>query len=359
MKPLFLLAAAAFLLPPGALAAEDQPTAPGELVSRYWLEDPITLGGTLGFPNHVFSVSGAGTGKAKNLDYSPPQATDLTLTLGYGPFQFSYKLPVPQSSSSRATYGKADYSDFSFEFGRDRYAASVYYQTFQGFYADLNGNTGNFARIGSSDESDDASSGAFGAPGAVSAPQDILQRRDIHTRHYGAIAWHSIPLFGEGDQAFRISFQTLYDKPAPGFNLDLVNHAFYDRAQIQADAPLVPAKKASTFGNGAALRGLDAQSVGAGVGLASSYVFDESSFYLDGLFLYGGGLQRQRADYLDDHAWRTVYADNVNLRFGASYRGERQQAGLHFWVNTTAAPTGDVRIHSSNMALELSYLRTI
>ncbi|MGZ3734935.1 MAG: hypothetical protein ACXVB9_20890 [Bdellovibrionota bacterium] len=351
MKTIFVLAALLLSLP---ALAED--AAPGELLSRYWLEEPLTLGATVGLPSHLFSLSGSGTGKDKNLDFSPPQATDLTLTGGYGPFQFSYKLPVPQSAYSRSTYGRVSYTDFSFEFGRDRLAASVYYQDFSGFYTDLNGNTGNFSRVGPAEPDTSASTSASSS---TTAPPDILQRPDIRTRHYGAVAWHSVPLKGEGDQAFKISFHTIYGKPDPGFNLDLVNSLFYDRAQAHADFAFVPAAKAATFGNGASLTGVDSHSAGAGVGLASSYVFESGTIFLDGLFLYGGGVQRQLAEYVSDHRWRTAYVDNVNLRTGVNYRGDHSQAGFHFWVNTLGSPVGDVRFNSSNLALELSYLRTI
>lgn len=352
-KIIFLLA----LLPLTSLAAKDEPqdAAPGELVSRYWLDDPIVLGGTIGFPNHLFTLSsGHGSGTDRNIDYSPPQTTDFLFNIGFGPWQFAYKIALPQSSYSRNTYGAVDYSDFAFEFGKLAWAGSLYYQSFTGFYTDLNGNTGSYARIGNgSDTTSDSTSSNFGT-----AP-DIQKRPDIRTRHFGAVAWHAFPLRGDDPQAFKISLKTMFDKPEPGFNLDFVHNFVVDHAEITGASVLVPAKKADSYGKGATLLGVNTNSVTAGAGLVASYVFDSRFWSVDSLLLYGGGVQRQRADFLLDHSWKTVYADNFNFRLGVNYKADMDQLGLHFWVNTMGSKVADVRLSSSNMSFDLSYVRTI
>jgi Domain of unknown function (DUF4421) len=363
MKSLCLL----FLLLAGTGARADGTTAAGQSTAESedeqhtLLEQPVTLGATLGFPNHLFSlgVLGAGDDRLKNIDYSPPQVSDLTLTAGYGVALLSWSFPMPQSSQGRQTYGKTKYNDFKFELGSERAAASLYFQSFSGFYTDLNGNTGNFARIGSGSGSS-ASSGteeSFG--GSSAAPPDILKRPDIRSKHYGTIGWYAIPLGSEGAQAFDISFKTLPRRPHPGFDWNLIGNALVDRATVNGSSPLVPEKKAQLFGRGASLTGVDLTTAGVGAGVAGSYVFDSGAYYLDGLFLYGGGAQRQRTQFTDDFRWTTAYADNVNLRFGLNYKTEWSEAGLHFWVNTLGSRVSDLRFNSSNMALELSYQRTI
>ncbi len=341
-----------------AFSAEEEEVEKGELLSRYWLAEPVTLAATIGLPNHLFSLSvpGQSDDKLKNVDYSPPQSSDLTIAAGYGPFQFSWKFPLPPSAANKATYGDNEYNDLNFEYGRDRYAASAYFQSFRGFYTDLNGNTGNFARI---DSGGGGSATDTTSASTLSAPQDILKRPDIRTRHYGVIGWYGIPLVGENAQAFQISFHSLFDSPSPGFNLDLATNIFYDRSQIHGGLPLIPSKKASLFPASQSLWGLDLHSAGAGTGLATSYVFQSTHFFLDGLFTYGGGVQRQRAEYLRDTHWTTAYVDNVNFRFGVNYQAELKKAGLHLWVNTLGSRVGDARVNSSNMAIELNYQQTI
>lgn len=331
----------------------------GELESRYWLEDPLRLAATFGVPQHLFSLSaGPDSDKLRNLDYAPPQATDLTLELGYGPFQLSWKQPLPQGDGSRRDFGRSTYDDFSFEWGRDRFALSLYYQTFSGFYTDLNGNMGNFARINTSPGDDNAR--APSSPATSSAlPPEIVKRPDIDTRHFGSVFWYAFPLVGENGQAFQLSLRSNADKPAPGFNFDLLSHAFYDQARIRAGSPFVPEKRAAVFGKGSRLQAVETHSAGAGLGFATSYVFPAAMFSLDFAFVYGGGAQRQHAVYSDDQRWQTVYVNNVNLRTGVGFLYERHKAGLHFWTNTVGSRVGDVQLSSSNMAVELGYGITI
>ncbi len=359
-----LLILCVFLCAPLAFAEDNEEVvAPGELLSRYWLEDPFTITTTFSVPNHVFSLAAEGASdsdKQKNLDYSPPQGTDLTLAIGYGQFNFAWRQPFPQSNGSKAQYGRSTYDDFSFEWGRNRFATSLYFQTFNGFYSDLNGNTGNFARIGSGGGSNDTSSNGFrdsSSSSTAATPQDILKRGDIRTKHYGAIAWYAFPLLGENAQAFQLTFRSILDKPSPGFNLDLVTSLYYDYATINGDTPFVPAKRSSKFGRGAFLQGLETYSGGTGVGFATSFAF--SYFYVDGMMLYAGGAQRQHATYTDDRAWKTVYVDNFNMKTGVGFRSDRHQAGLHFWVNSVGSKVSDVRFTQSNMAIELGYQLTI
>ncbi len=366
MKPIVLFAvifACARILPVAA-ATDEAPE--GELLSRYWLDEPVTLSAAFGVPNHVFSVSvdekNAQNDKQKNVDYSPPQATDLTLLAGYGFFHFAWKFALPQSAGSKSTYGKSTYDDFSLEFGRNRLAASIYNQNFRGFYTDLNGNTGNYSRIGrgSTSESSDKSDSSFAnSSSQPSAPQDILKRSDISSKHYGAIAWYALPLAGEDAQAFQITFNTLYGSPSPGFSFDMVTNFFYDYAQIHGGSPFVPEKKAESFGNGAFLQGVDMHSAGAGLGFATSYVFEPGKFFLDAMLTYGGGAQRQHLFFAGDSYWKTAYVDNFNMKMGLNFRNDRQQAGLHFWVNDVGSKVSEVRFNSSNMAIELGYQHTI
>lgn len=347
-----------FFLSCFAQAAEEE-VAPGELLSRYWLEDPLTISTTFGVPNHVFSISADGSSDTqKNIDYSPPQATDFTLAIGYGQFNFSWKQPLPQSSGSKNQYGRSTYDDFSFEWGRNRFATSLYYQTFSGFYTDLNGNTGNFARIGSGGgSSNDSTSFRDSTASSASTPPDIVKRGDINTRHYGAIAWYAFPLVGENAQAFQLTFRSIIDTPSPGFNFDLVTSLFYDYARVNAGGPFVPAKRSTNFGRGARLQALETYSGGTGVGFAMSYAFKH--FFMDGMFLYGGGAQRQQATFSDDKTWNTAYVDNVNMKTGFGFRMNQHQAGLNFWVNSVGSRVSDVRFTSSNMAIELGYQITI
>jgi hypothetical protein len=354
------LSALLFLALASSSLASQEDAPQGELLSRYWLEEPVTLAATIGLPNHLFSVSvddkSSGSDKQKNVDYSPPQATDLTLLAGYGFFHFAWRFALPQSASSKSAFGKASYDDFSLEFGRERVAASLYYQRFGGFFTDLNGNTDNYSRIGGGATNEPASSTSAAAS---APPQDILKRPDISTKHYGAIAWYAVPVRGEGAQAFQIALGSLAGRPDPGFNLNLISNVFYDYAQIYGTLPFVPEKKAAVFGHGASLQGVDMHSLGAGVGMATSYVFESTRFFLDGLLTYGGGAQRQHTVFADDSAWSTVYVDNVNMKMGLNYRNDRQRAGLHFWVNDISSRVRDVRINSSNMAVELGYQHTI
>lgn len=355
MKP-WILAALAVVAGSPAVAKD------GELESRYWLEDPLRLETTFGVPQHLFSLSsGPDSDKLRNLDYAPPQATDLTLELGYGPFQLSWKQPLPQGDGSKRDYGERSYDDFRFEWARERNAVSLYFQTFSGFYTDLNGNMGNFARISSGAAADDTTRSAQNAAAAAasSLPPDILKRPDISTRHYGAIFWHAIPVVGENAQAFQLSLRSSAEKPAPGFNFDFLTNVFYDRASIRAGTPFVPEKRAPLFGKAARLREVDTWSAGAGLGFATSYAFTGGMFAFDFAFIYGGGAQRQHATFTDDQRWRTVYVHDVNLRTGLGFRSDRHRAGLHFWTNTVGSRVEDANLSSSNMAVELGYGITI
>jgi hypothetical protein len=353
----YFLILSLILLSPLAHAEEE--VAPGELLSRYWLEDPLTISTTFGVPNHVFSLSADDSGSTqKNIDYSPPQATDLTLAVGYGQFNFSWKQPLPQSSASKGQYGRSTYDDFSFEWGRNRFATSLYYQTFSGFYTDLNGNTGNFARIGSGGSGSDTTSPSLrDNPSSVATPADIVKRGDISTRHYGAILWYAFPLVGENSQAFQLTFRSIVDTPGTGFNFDLVTSLFYDYAAVNASTPFVPARRSANFGRGAALQGIETYSGGTGVGFATSYAW--SHVFVDGMFLYGGGAQRQHAKFTDDKTWNTAYVDNVNMKTGVGFRMKQHQAGLNFWVNSIGSRVSDIRFTQSNMAIELGYQLTI
>lgn len=352
MKPWTLAALLGAILAPFAHANN------GELESRYWLEDPLRMAATFGVPQHLFSLSsGPDSDKLRNLDYAPPQATDLTLELGYGPFQLSWKQPLPQGDGSKRDYGERSYDDFRFEWARGRNAASLYYQTFSGFYTDLNGNMGNFARI-STDGADDKPA-ATPSTTSPAVPADIVKRPDISTRHYGAILWHAIPLVGENAQAFQLSLRSLGERPAPGFNFDLLTNVFYDRAAIRAGTPFVPDKRAPLFGRAARLREVDTWSAGAGLGFATSYAFSGGMFALDFAFVYGGGAQRQHATLTDDRRWRTVYVHDVNLRTGVAFQSDRHRAGLHFWTHTVGSRVEDANLSSSNMAVELGYGITI
>jgi|GEM_PF-6105233 len=339
-----------------AFAAVEE-VAPGELLSRYWLEDPLTISTTFGVPNHVFSLSADGSSSAQNsIDYSPPQATDFTLAIGYGQFNFSWKQPLPQSSGSKNQFGRSTYNDFCFEWGRNRFATSLYHQNFNGFYTDLNGNTGNFARIGSGG-SNDSSSPSRDTPSSFAVPQDIVKRGDISTKHYGAIVWYAFPLVGENAQAFQLSFRSIIDTPSPGFNFDLVTNLFYDYATVNGSEPFVPAKRSSSFGRSARLQAVETHSGGTGIGFAASYAF--KYLFVDGMFLYGGGAQRQHLSFSDDQNWNTSYVDNVNMKTGVGFRMNKHQAGLNFWVNSMGSKVSDVRFTSSNMAVELGYQITI
>lgn len=346
-------------LPALATIAPEARATTGELESRYWLEDPLRIQTTFGVPQHLFTLSsGPDSDKLRNLDYAPPQATDLTLAVGYGPFQFSWKQPLPQGNGSKRDYGKHSYDDFRFEWARERVAVSLYYQTFGGFYTDLNGNMGNFSRINSGSGASDNSTTAPSAL-AASLPQDILKRPDIETRHMGSIAWYAIPLVGENAQAFQLSFASAGDRPAPGFDLDFVSNLFYDQARIRGAVPFVPENRALLFGKGSRLQAVETHSAGLGVGLAASYVLPGALFSFDFAFLYGGGAQRQHAIYSEDHRWKTVYVDNVNFRTGVGFQSGKHQAGLHFWTNAVGSRVDDVRLTSSNMAIELGYGITI
>lgn len=334
----------------------------GELESRYWLEDPLRMAATFGVPQHLFSLtSGPEADKLRNLDYAPPQATDLTLELGYGPFQLSWKQPLPQGQGSKRDYGERSYDDFRFEWARERNAVSLYYQTFSGFYTDLNGNMGNFARISSGSAADETTRNAQNAAASAASalPADIVKRPDIATRHYGVILWQALPLVGENAQAFELSLRSMADRPAPGFNFDLLANLFFDRAAIRAGTPFVPEKRAPLFGKAATLKEVDTWSAGAGLGFATSYAFSGGMFALDFAFVYGGATQRQHTTFTDDQRWRTVYVHDVNLRTGLGFRVDRHRAGLHFWTNTVGSRVEDAELSSSNMAVELGYGITI
>ncbi|MCO5142676.1 MAG: hypothetical protein M9962_06265 [Oligoflexia bacterium] len=348
------------LLPISLLAADEATTLDTSTTSKtqessYLLTEPLDIHSILSFPAYVFSLSTTTEGtkpERVNIDYSPPPATELSLGFSYQDFAFSWSRPIPQSSSNRNTYGEANYNDWRFEYGISRFALSVFHQRYKNFYTDANGKSDKYVRT---EFGDDILEDKPTLKNSTYTPSEIIKRPDIRTQHSAAIFYYAHPILSDYPDAFMLSFRANAENTSEGFDLNWVSNFSVNHSKVESTYSLIPKNQTQKFKDAQDLIGSEAYSLGIATGLASSYVFSNSNFYLHGALLIGTTAQRQKTIYIQNQNWKNTIATVTHFRTGLVREGKTHSFSLGMIVDNWSYKINAIRFNSSNLGLELGY----
>lgn len=209
----------------------------------------------------------------KRIQFNTANDPEIGIQIGKGPYSLRYSTKVEGMKSlayDDNEVGSTSMTDLKFNVDLGAYGLGVYYQNFNGFYADLNSSSGMTVRTGDQKSILADSSNPQGA--------NIIQRPDISSYNYGLQTWLKIPIYDHKSPDSLILVTTKED-----FGIVSSLKAGYRRLAIEGSSPLIPKNMDDQFGADKSIQSIYQHALNAQIGFGMNfYVFDPVIPYFSG-----------------------------------------------------------------------------
>lgn len=348
-----IVAVVLLLLSSNARAAAPPTNTSAEAVSS---RTPLKVESFIEIPSFLFllSVDGGAASTAyssRRVQYNPTFGPNLGIRASFSPISLTWTTKLRPGESYTRKYGETAFSDIRMSATHKNWAGDIFYQRYDGFHADLNAKDG--LSVQSGPDASFANHASIGDTYTGSSKEQIIKRPDISSKHYGAIAYHAMPVYPDQTTARAFDF-AFHSGDVPDLAIDLIFNGYLNHLSIGGSSALVPEERQERFGEGAQARALNMNALGASTGLAFVMGFSKP-MYMNALVMLGGGLQHRTVELADNQFSGVGFLQNMNSRIGLGARGETQSFDVNIIFDVWRSSVKNVRLDSSSIGLVLTY----